>query len=214
MVPRLHFVTDDDVVARPDFVDTAVAVLERCAPDVAVHLRAHRTPARRVYDVAERLVARAPSGTTVIVNDRIDIALAFGTRGVQLGRRSIPVSDARALLGAGTWIGYSAHAPQEAADAVAGGADFVLMGTIYESASHEGRAPAGVDAVRECRARAAAPVIAIGGVTPDRVAELADAGASGVAVLGGVWKATDAPAAAAAYAAAVHVAWESSSEGR
>jgi thiamine-phosphate diphosphorylase len=127
--------------------------------------------------------------------------------GVQLGARSLAVSDARALLGAGARIGRSVHGVEEAVGAEADGADFALLGTIFESASHPGRAAAGPSLVSDAVAGAALPVIAIGGITPERVAAVAAAGAHGVAVLGGVWRAADPAAAAAMYADAVMSAW-------
>jgi thiamine-phosphate pyrophosphorylase len=131
------------------------------------------------------------------VNDRIDVGLAAGADGVQLGRRGIPIARARVLVGA-RLIGYSAHEVREAASAAAEGADFVVLGTIYETPAHPGGS-AGV-ALIEAAARATeVPLIAIGGVTPDRVAALLAAGAAGVAVRGGVWDAADAANAAALF---------------
>jgi thiamine-phosphate diphosphorylase len=200
MLPRLHVVTDDEVLASPEFAGRAEAVLVAGGADVALHLRGHGTTAAVLESLGERLVAAAlRSGGWLLVNDRIDVAMAVRANGVQLGAASLPVTDARALLGAGARIGYSAHDAEEALLAAADGADFVVMGTIYRSASHPDVAPAGVAALRACAARAGVPVIAIGGVTPAHVAETAAAGAHGVAVLGGVWSAADSALAVVAY---------------
>lgn len=197
MLPRLHLVTDDAVLADPGFLPSAEAVLEACGPAVALHLRGHGTRASLRHALGVELAAAAlRTGAWLLVNDRVDIAMAVRANGVQLGVASLPIVEARALLGAGACIGYSAHAAAEAVEAGAGGADLVVAGTIYGSRSHPGREPAGVRLIEECAARAGVPVVAIGGVTPGRVAELAGAGAYGVAVLGGVWLA-DVPAAAA-----------------
>ncbi|MGH7476666.1 MAG: thiamine phosphate synthase, partial [Longimicrobiales bacterium] len=186
-IPRLHLVTDDGVLAEPDFVRRAREVLQVCGGDVALHLRGHATPARRLHALSEAL-----RGARRIVNDRIDIVLASDAEGVQLGVRSLPIADARALLGAERLIGYSAHDPAEARTAAHAGADFVILGTVWPSASHPAALPSGPatlhDAVRagDIGGRIV-PVLAIGGVTPVLVAEALAAGAHGVAVLAGVW---------------------------
>jgi thiamine-phosphate diphosphorylase len=203
-LPRLHLVTSDDVLAAPGFADAAEAVLEACGSGAALHLRGHATPGSRLHTLGERLAAAAlRSGSWLLVNDRVDVAMAVRANGVQLGASSLPVADARALLGAGARIGYSAHSALEVLQAETDGADFALVGTIYASASHPGREPAGVALLAECTERGRLPVIAIGGMTPERVGETAAAGAWGVAVLGGVWSAALPDVAAARYLDAV-----------
>lgn len=207
-LPRLHLVTSDEVLADAAFVDAAHGVLECCGPLAALHVRGRNITAARLHAIADRLQAVARrTGAWLLVNDRVDIAMAVRANGVQLGARSLRVADARALLGASAQIGCSVHSSAEALQAERDGADFVMLGTIYESASHPGRAPAGPQLVREAAGRTLLPVIGIGGVTPGRIAELAAAGAHGAAVLGGIWRAADAAAAAAAYVEAVRSAW-------
>jgi thiamine-phosphate diphosphorylase len=195
-------VTDDGVLGAPDFPARARRVMDATGGRAVLHLRGHATPVRRLLALAMALVGAGP----VLVNDRLDVALAAGAAGAQLGRRSLPVAAARRLLGSHALLGYSAHDPAEAAAAAAEGTDFVLLGTIYRSASHAGRAPAGPALVRETAARCARPVVAIGGITPARVADVLAAGAHGVAVLGGVWRVADEVAAARAYLAALEEA--------
>ena len=198
-LPRLHLVTSDAVLTTAGFLDRAQALLERHGAAVAVHVRGHGLGGARLLAIARALAAAAPA--MLLVNDRLDVALAAGARaGAQIGARSLPVCAARALL-AGRWLGYSAHAAQEAQDAMADGADFVVLGTIFATASHPGRPAAGVSLVRQ--AASVAPVLAIGGVTPERVRACLAAGAHGVAVLGGVWNRDDPADAAAAYLAAL-----------
>lgn len=187
--PRLHIVTDDATLARRDFLQDAIGLVEAAGPDVAVHVRGHNTPAARLHHMAFRLVAAASdSGAVILVNDRIDIALSADAHGIQLGRRSIPVREARTLAGT-LAIGYSAHGVAEAADAIRDGADFIVFGSVWRTASHPDRQPCGTDALERVAAQVGAPVIAIGGITPERVSEVVRAGASGVAVLSGVWAA-------------------------
>jgi len=127
------------------------------------------------------------------------VALAAGVPGVQLGHRSIPVQAVRSLMGDDVVIGYSAHGASEAASAAENGADFVIVGTIWSSASHPDREGAGVGRIRDTSAATEVPVVAIGGVTPDRTRAALAAGAWGVAVVRGVWETDDPVAAAASY---------------
>lgn len=202
-LPRLHVVTDDAVLRDASFPDRARDVVQALGPRGALHLRGHRTPPPRLWGLAETLAAQCGrSGAAFVVNDRADLALACGARGVQLGRRSMPIAAARALLGPRGWIGYSAHDAGEALRVAAAGADFIVAGAVYETSSHPRRAAGGLTLVRACTA-AGVPILAIGGITPQRVGEAVAAGAYGVAVLGGVWSAADPAAAVAAYLAAL-----------
>lgn len=184
---------------------------------LALHLRGPRTPGRRLFDLAAALLPAAEAvGALLLVNDRVDVAGAVGAHGAHLGRRSLPVSEVRALLGPDAWIGASVHGAGEV-DALEALPNFLIVGALYSTASHPGRTGAGPDRLREvagaveaagARAGAAAgasrplPLIGIGGVTPERIPEVQSAGASGVAVLSGVWGARDPAAAVARYRAA------------
>jgi thiamine-phosphate diphosphorylase len=112
---------------------------------------------------------------------------------VQLGTGDLAPADARCVLPGG-WIGRSVHTMEEAGAAVTEGADFLVVGSIYSTASHPDREPAGPRLVTRT-ASLGLPVIAIGGVTPARVVELREAGAYGVAAIRSLWQAAD-PAAA------------------
>ncbi|MGK7313410.1 MAG: thiamine phosphate synthase [Candidatus Longimicrobiales bacterium M2_2A_002] len=203
-VPRLHVVTDDDVLADPAFGDRVGALMSAHGPALAVHLRGPNGPVARLFRVAESLAgSAAEAGTLLVVNGRLDVALAVEVSAVQLGRRSIPVQAARRLLGEDGILGYSAHGAAEAGSAARNGADFVFIGTIWETPSHPDRPGAGLARVREAAADTAVPVLAIGGVTPDRARSAVRAGAWGVAVIRGIWHAGDPVAAASSYLEAV-----------
>ncbi|HEX2203470.1 MAG TPA: thiamine phosphate synthase, partial [Longimicrobium sp.] len=162
------------------------------------------TSGGRLYELAGELVLRAmDAGALLIVNDRVDVALAAGADGVQLGARSLALDDAAALLGDAPLIGVSTHVPEEGYDAVEGGADFLVVGHVYETPSHPGREGAGT-ALVEGMALLGVPVVAIGGVTPERVAEVRGAGAAGVAAIRGVWDAPDPARAVRRYLDAWH----------
>ncbi len=185
MIPPLHVVTDDAVVARPGFVRVAAEVMEAGGPLLALHLRAPAAPGLAVYRWAEAL-RPLTAGALLLVNDRVDVALAVDADGVHLGRRGLAPTDARALLGPGRLIGQSVHAAPEAEP----GAGFLLVGNVFPTASHPGRAGIGTAGLA-----GDPPRVAIGGVTPERVAELRRAGAAGIAAIRGIW---DAPRPAAA----------------
>lgn len=205
-LPRLHLITDDGVLGRVGFEAVAAAVLEAHGADVALHLRGHGTGGGRLFGLARALgpVARE-SGAVLLVNDRLDVALAAGC-GVQLGRRSIPVPAARKLIGPGGVLGYSAHERGEAMAAAESGADFIVLGTIWPTPSHPGEPGRGAAFVTEVAPAVAVPVAAIGGVTPPRAREALMAGAHGVAVVSGVWASPDPGASVAGYLDAMKVA--------
>lgn len=156
----------------------------------ALHVREKARGARELVHWYERLAAAIPH-TSIFVNDRIDAALAVGAAGVQLGYTSLPAATARRLLPSGTRIGCSVHSPEEAAEASRCGADYVLYGHVYATASKLGAAPRGIEALRATCAAAELPVIAIGGIGPEQTSEVLKAGAAGIAVLSGILLARD-----------------------
>lgn len=193
-LPRLHAVTDAAVLAGDDFGVRAAAIAA-AGPAVALHARDRSAGGAALTRAAERLLALArPPEAAVFVNGRPDIAAAVQAHGVQLAGGDLSPGDARLVFPSG-WIGRSVHAADEAARAVEEGADFLLVGNIYETASHPGRPAAGLALVRAAAALGR-PVIAIGGIDADRVREVRAAGAYGVAAISALWRAAD-PAAAA-----------------
>lgn len=178
------------MVARTDFVSRARLILDVGGSDIVLHLRAPRTSGRPLHDLARALIGIAvDKGAWLLVNDRIDVALAAAD-GAQAGARGVRVRDARRLLGPDRPLGASVHSAAEAIEAAAEGADFVVAGTIWPTPSHPGREGAGLGLIREIASSDIA-VVAIGGVTPDRAAEARKAGAFGIAVIRGVWDAAD-----------------------
>ena len=192
-LPRVHAFTDGAVLAAGDFGIRAAAIAAG-GPAVALHARHPGGTGAGLALTAQRLVSLArPPEAAVFVRGRADIAAAVGGHGVQLGTTDLVPADARRVLPGG-WIGRSVHTVEEARAAVTEGADFLVVGSIYRTASHPEREPAGPELVTRT-ARLGVPVIAIGGVTSERVAELKDAGAYGVAAIRSLWQAAD-PAAA------------------
>ncbi len=161
-------------------VASATAGLHAAQRATIVQLRAPGLSGRELEASAIELVANSP--VPVLISSRCDIALAAGAAGVNLPERDIGVRDARALLG-GRLIGRSVHSLERALQAELDGADFVIFGPVWASESHAGAPPAGVPALAEVARALRIPVLAIGGVTEERIAECHAAGAAGYAAI-------------------------------
>jgi thiamine-phosphate diphosphorylase len=190
----VHAFTDAAVLAAPDFAVRAAAIAA-AGSAVALHARDRGGAPASLAAAAMRMLALArPPEAAVFVSGRPDIAAAIGAHGVQLGATDLSPADARRLL-AHQWIGRSVHSVDEARAAVDEGADFLVLGPIYETSTHPARPALGLSLLRET-ANLGRPVIAIGGASPERAAELRAAGAYGVAAIRALWHTAD-PAAAA-----------------
>lgn len=218
-LPRVHVLVSETEVEGPDGMGRVGPLLERAGP-LAVHLRA-RLPARRLYELAAEMTRRTPRGSWSFVSGRPDIAVAAGARGVQLGRGALGAEGARRVArasGRALWIGVSVHRVEEAVAAARSGADHLVLGTIYRTPSHPGRRGRGPGFLSEVAERLAAerfpvPILAIGGVTPERIPELAGAGARGVVVRRSVWGSEDPAAAAASLRRALEASIGGATEG-
>jgi thiamine-phosphate diphosphorylase len=200
-VPIVHAVTNDEIVLRADFLERARHVMQAGGARVAVHVRAPRLGGRDLYQVASAIARlQDETGAWAVVNDRADVALASGARGVQLTSRSLAASDVVAFA-PNLWVGASVHSSQDAQSARAGGARWIVAGhATGDSAS--GELDRGTAFIQRLAADPTAPIIAIGGVRPEDVSRLVAAGAYGVAVIRGVWNANDAGAAVMEYLSA------------
>jgi thiamine-phosphate pyrophosphorylase len=162
----------------------------------AVQLREKDLSGCQLFELAGELrdVTRE-YGAKLLINDRIDIALAVGADGVQLGRVGLPVAVARRILGSAQVIGYSAHSMDEAQQAERDGADFVTFGPIYATPSKEAYGePLGLARLAEVAQSLTIPVFALGGVNISSAREVMSAGARGVALISAIIAAQD-PAA-------------------
>ncbi|GAB3798390.1 thiamine phosphate synthase [Micromonospora zhanjiangensis] len=195
---RLHLVTD----TRPgrDPLAVARAALGVAGRELVVQVRVEDSATdREAYELAGRMVELcASAGATCLVNDRLHVALAVGAAGAHVGADDLPVDAARRVLGPAAVLGATARAPGTARAAVAAGADYLGVGPCHATGTKAGLpppiGPAGVTAVADA---VPVPVVAIGGVTADRVAGLRGAGAYGVAVVAALADAAD-PARATA----------------
>ncbi len=133
--------------------------------------------------LARRLRRVTQGRALLIVNDRVDVALLAGADGVQLGETALDVADVRQLVGPDMLIGRSVHSEVGAVDAECQGADFLVLGTIFETASHPDGLVGGLDLVREVTGAVGVPVLGIGGIASSNARSVLEAGASGVAVI-------------------------------
>lgn len=122
----------------------------------------------------------------LIINDRLDIALAVGAAGVHLGQDDLPCAVARRLLGEDFIIGVSAHNQAEAVQAVSEGADYLGCGAVFGTATKHDVAKLGLENLRAIRKAVAVPMVGIGGITADNYAEVLATGANGAAIVSGI----------------------------
>ena len=159
----------------------------------AVQLREKDLSTRDLYRLAERLLdITRTAGIALLINDRVDVALALDADGVHLTRRSLPPKAARDLLGPGKLIGISCHSLADVQEAVADGVDFVVLGPIYATPSKVGYGPPVTTALlREARSVCSLPLLAIGGIKAAQVPAVMASGADGIAAISAVMSAPD-----------------------
>ena len=184
----LNAILDDDAATRAgwDILDLARAFLDGGA--TFLQLRAKDRSSAWLLETAEQLVAMAEaSGARVVVNDRADIARLAGAWGVHVGQDDLSPVAVRRLLAADRIVGLSTHSIDQIDDAVQQPIDYVAIGPVFGTASkHTGYDAIGLSLVEAAAARArprGLPVVAIGGITLDRAADVIRAGASSVAVI-------------------------------
>jgi thiamine-phosphate pyrophosphorylase len=162
-----------------------------------IQVRAPELERTEFFNLSASVMETVGDDALVLINNRVDVALAVDASGVQLGERGPAVKAARNLGGDDWVIGRSVHSLEGAQKAESDQADFLMLGTIYETTSHPGQKGAGLDLVRNVAGRVGMPIIGIGGVNPERAADVVSAGAIGVAVIGGILRADDPERAAA-----------------
>jgi thiamine-phosphate pyrophosphorylase len=159
-----------------------------------LQLRFKERPTREFVAVARAIQARtAATGATLLINDRVDIALLVGANGVHLGQEDLSVADARRLLGEDPILGLSTHNLAQAESAANEGiVDYIGFGPIYATSSKSNPDPAqGLAGLRRVRSQAALPIVAIGGITAATAPDVLAAGADAVAVIGALTHAPD-----------------------
>jgi thiamine-phosphate pyrophosphorylase len=171
----------------------------------AIQLRARQWGGKALYELARALTPILAGRARLIINDRADVALALKDAGVHLPASGLPVAAVRQLVGPSRLVGVSVHEIQEAAEAKASGADYVIFGPVYETDSKRKYGPPqGVERLAAAAASVSIPVYAIGGITPGRTAAVKAAGGAGVAVMSFLTRHPDPEEAARA----LREAWE------
>lgn len=172
-----------------------------------IQLREKEWPSGRLLPLAERLRRRcADAGATFVINDRVDLGVAVGADGVHLGQHDLPPRAARPLLRRGMILGISTHDAAQARAAVAEGADYVAVGSMFPTATKPDSQLVGPGLVRALRAAVSVPLVGIGGITVDNARDVIRAGADGVAVISAVCSADDPRAATERFLAAIEAA--------
>jgi len=164
----------------------------------AIQLREKDLATRDLYQLAEKLLAMTrAAGAVLLINDRVDVAMALSAEGVHLTQRSLPPKETRELLGLGKLIGTSCHCAADVREAAEAGVDFVVLGPIFETPSKVPYGPPLTTAVlQDARVASSLPILAIGGIKKAQVRDVIAAGADGVAAISAVMAAPD-PASAA-----------------
>jgi thiamine-phosphate pyrophosphorylase len=190
---KLCLVTDRSGTRGRDLVEVVAVCLAAGLP--AVQIREKDLSAADLAALCRTIRALRPA-PFLIVNDRVDVAVAVGAGGVQRTHASLSVADLRLVADKRVRVGASVHALDEARDAAAQGADWIVFGPVYDTPSkRQYGAPQGLAELERVAAAVPIPVIAIGGITPDRVREVRRAGAHGVAVISAILFADDPGAA-------------------
>jgi len=185
-IGRLHILTDDVLQSTFSHVELAQFAMKGGADTIQFRQKVGST--KRMIEIA-RYIRELCSRQNVpfIVNDRVDVAIAVDADGVHLGQDDFPIPFARRLLGGGKIIGGSAATLDEAEKCFSEGADYVGFGPVYPTASKVDAGPAsGIQALKKVVQETPLPIIAIGGITKERIPEVMGAGAYGIAVISAV----------------------------
>jgi len=182
VLPRLYVILDATLLKIPakecakSLVDAGVRLIQ---------YRNKHASGRKLFETSRELAEYLnPIGVHFIVNDRSDVAVLAGAGGVHVGQDDLGVEQAREVLGDGQWVGISTHNAGQFRSALETSAEYIAVGPVFATGSKENPDPVvGVGFVRETRAMTGRPIVAIGGITLERAAEVIDAGADSVAII-------------------------------
>lgn len=181
----IYLVTDDGCLQGRALLDCVREALEGGV--TLVQYRAKTASSAEMYNEALQLKAMCDSfKVPLIINDRLDIAMAVGAAGVHLGQDDLPCAAARRILGEDYIIGVSAHNPAEAAEALERGADYLGCGAVFGTATKADVKKLGTEGLTTICREKGLPVVGIGGVTADNYREVRAAGADGAAIVSGI----------------------------
>jgi len=190
VLPRLYVILDAALLTIPE------SECARQLVDAGVRLLQYRNKAassRELLESATRLSAELmPRGATFIVNDRVDVTALAGASGVHVGQEDLSVEEARVVVGRNLLVGVSTHNRAQFEQAAASSADYVAVGPIFSTSTKSNPDPVvGTELIRQVRALTDKPIVAIGGITLERAAEVVRAGADSVAVISDILRAPD-----------------------
>src|ERR1700674_1154379 len=180
--PRLYAIIDPTLLTISE-LDLAEALAGSGVE--LIQYRNKTASSRQFFDLSRQLSsALGPRGVRLIVNDRPDIALLAGAGGVHVGQDDLGVEDARAICGSDRWVGVSTHTLEQLVAADRTSADYIAFGPIFPTATKKNPDPVvGTDHLRQARQMTKKPLVAIGGITLERAAEVYRAGADSLAVI-------------------------------
>jgi thiamine-phosphate pyrophosphorylase len=190
VLPRLYVILDAGLLTVPE---------TECAQKLAavgvrlLQYRNKRASARELFESSKRLSSLLiPQGVTFVVNDRADVAAAAEASGVHVGQEDLRAEAARSVVGAGKLLGVSTHNLEQFEDAAATSADYVAVGPVFSTTTKANTDPVvGIELIRRVRRLTDKPIVAIGGITLERAAEVIQAGADSVAVVSDILRAPD-----------------------
>ncbi len=192
----VYVITDRRTAGDRSLLDIVRAAIRGGA--TVVQLREKETSTRAMIELGQALLeSTRAAGIPLIVNDRVDVALAIGAEGVHVGQDDMPAAMARRLIGPDRILGVSARTVEEAIQAQRDGADYLGAGDVFGTPTKpDAGTPIGVEGLARIARAVSIPVVAIGGVTPQNASAAIEAGAVGVAVISAVVGAPDPEAAA------------------
>lgn len=186
----VYLVTDDSCLKRRPLLECVEAALKGGV--TLVQYRLKNGDGGRMYKEAMELKVLCDKySVPLVINDRLDIAMAVGAAGVHLGQDDLPCSVARSILGDDYVIGVSAHNPQEAVKAVEDGADYLGCGAVFGSATKTNVSELGLKNLEAIRRAVQVPMVGIGGVNSSNYALVRQTGADGAAIISGILSAED-----------------------
>ena len=209
-LPVLCFVASKDAVKDGDI---EAAVTDAVAGGATmIQLRERDLPAGELLTLARRLKSITRGRALLVINDRVDVAVAVEADGVQLPEDGIPSVTARGLIGRYAVLGRSVHDAESGRRAANEGSEFIIAGTIFKSTSKPEQEPAGTGLIAEISKDVHIPVLGIGGITAGNVGDVIREGAAGIAVISAIAGAEDRKAAAEELSTALKAAWTARGE--
>ena len=190
VLPRLYVILDAALLTVPE-IECAQKVVN--AGVRMLQYRNKSASSRELFESARRLASvSVPRGVTFLVNDRADVASLSGADGVHLGQEDLGVEEARQVMGSGKLVGVSTHNLEQFERAAATSADYMAVGPVFSTSTKTNPDPVvGIEFIRRVRSLTDKPIVAIGGITLDRAAEVIKAGADSVAVVSDILLAPD-----------------------